>query len=182
MPTHDNGARPEDRPVSIKPNSRGPSRQCSPLPPPGLRSLRPFLLLFLGLLSLLNAPFDWASLGLTRALLRRGLEIGAWWPYCLALVDACLTAAIIALLALTMVVGVQAFDALAVHGGGTPVLPLDALFNGIAAQPAAPEYLVALRAPSLHHDPKPGQSRDWRDILGARGATSILTATPVHRG
>jgi hypothetical protein len=33
------------------------------------------LLLFLGLLTLLNAPFDWASLGLTRALLRRGLEL-----------------------------------------------------------------------------------------------------------
>ena len=33
------------------------------------------LVLFLGLLSLLNAPFDWASLGLTRALLRRGLEL-----------------------------------------------------------------------------------------------------------
>src|SRR5262249_43990762 len=32
-------------------------------------------LLFLGLLTLLNAPFDWASLGLTRALLRRGLEL-----------------------------------------------------------------------------------------------------------
>jgi hypothetical protein len=34
------------------------------------------MLLFLGLLTLLNAPFDWASLGLTRALLRRGLECG----------------------------------------------------------------------------------------------------------
>jgi hypothetical protein len=34
------------------------------------------LLLFLGLLTLLNAPFDWFSLGLTRALLRRGLELG----------------------------------------------------------------------------------------------------------
>ena len=47
----------------------------------------PFLL-FLGLLTLLNAPFDWASLGLTRALLRRGLELGGWWPYLLALADA----------------------------------------------------------------------------------------------
>jgi hypothetical protein len=36
------------------------------------------LLLFVGLLTLLNAPFDWASLGLTRALLRRGLELGGW--------------------------------------------------------------------------------------------------------
>jgi hypothetical protein len=40
-------------------------------------SAGPFLL-FLGLLTLLNAPFDWASLGLTRALLRRGLELGEW--------------------------------------------------------------------------------------------------------
>jgi len=57
----------------------------------------PFLL-FLLLLTLLNAPFDWASLGLTRALLRRGLELGGWWPYVLALVDAALAGIIIAAL------------------------------------------------------------------------------------
>jgi hypothetical protein len=34
------------------------------------------LLLFQGLLTLINAPFNWASIGLTRALLRRGLELG----------------------------------------------------------------------------------------------------------
>jgi hypothetical protein len=113
------------------------------------------LLLFLGLLTLLNAPFDWASLGLTRALLRRGLELGGWWSYCLALADAGLAALIIAALALTIVVGVQAFDALANHGGRKPVLPLDALFNGIAAQPAASEYwwlhalLLSTMIPSL---------------------------------
>jgi hypothetical protein len=98
------------------------------------------LLLFLGLLTLLNAPFDWASLGLTRALLRRGLELGGWWPYLLALVDAALAAVIIACLALVMVIGVQAFDELAAHGGGAPPLPLDKLFDGIAKNPAAPEY------------------------------------------
>jgi hypothetical protein len=114
----------------------------------------PFLL-FIGLLTLLNAPFDWASLGLTRALLRRGLELGGWWPYLLALVDACLAGVIIALLALTMVLGVQAFDELAVHGGGEPVLPLDTLFDGIAKNPAAPEYwwayalLLSSMIPSL---------------------------------
>src|ERR1700732_3414031 len=112
-------------------------------------------LLFLGLLTLFNTPFDWASLGLTRALLRRGLELGGWWPYALALVDAGLAALIIAALALTMVVGVQAFDALAVHGGGNPVLPLGALFDGIAANPSAPEYwwlyalLLSTMIPSL---------------------------------
>lgn len=58
----------------------------------------------------------------------------------LALVDAALAAVIIAALALTMVVGVRAFDALAVNGGGTPVLPLDKLFTGISAHPSAPEY------------------------------------------
>ena len=97
-------------------------------------------LLFLCLLTLLNAPFDWASLGLTRALLRRGLELGGWWPYLLALVDAALAGVIIASLALVMAIGVQTFDELAVHGGGKPVLPLDALFEGIAKNPAAPEY------------------------------------------
>ncbi|HEV7910826.1 MAG TPA: hypothetical protein VGP28_07025 [Methylocella sp.] len=39
-----------------------------------------------------------------------------------------------------MVFFVQAFDELAVHGGGKPVLPLDTLFDGIAKNPAAPEY------------------------------------------
>src|SRR5258708_1601284 len=115
------------------------------------------VLLFLGLLTLINAPFDWASLGLTRALLRRGLELGGWWPYFLALADALLAAWIIALLALTMVISVQTFDHLAQHGGGSDarVLPLDALFNGIIAHPSAPEYwwvyalLLSTMIPSL---------------------------------
>jgi hypothetical protein len=112
-------------------------------------------LLFLGLLPLLNAPFDWFSLGLTRALLRRGVELGGWWPYALALLDAALATVVIAALALTMAVAVQTFDALAVHGGGTAVLPLDALFSGIAAHPSAPEYwwlyalLLSTMIPSL---------------------------------
>ena len=113
------------------------------------------IMLFFGLLTLLNAPFDWASLGLTRALLRRGLELGGWWPYLLALVDALLAGVIIAILALTMVIGVQAFDGLTERGGGKPVLPLGPLFDGIAAHPEAPEYwwvyalLLSTMIPSL---------------------------------
>jgi hypothetical protein len=98
------------------------------------------LLLFLGLLTVLNEPFDWASLGLTRALLRRGLEVGGWWPYLLAVADAALAALIVAVLALTMVIGVQAFDALAQHGGGKAIVPLDVLFDGITVHPTDPEY------------------------------------------
>jgi hypothetical protein len=50
-----------------------------------------------------------------------------------------------------MVVGVQAFDTLAVHGGGKPVLPLDTLLNGIASHPSLPEYwwLYALLLSSM---------------------------------
>ncbi|MGH6840124.1 MAG: hypothetical protein ACREDT_15315, partial [Methylocella sp.] len=129
------------------------------------------LLLFLGLLTLLDAPFDWASLGLTRALMRRGLELGGWWPYLLALADALLAAIIIALLALTMVISVQAFDELAVHGGGAKaaVLPLDALFDGIAKNPTAPEYwwayalLLSTMIPSLIISP----SAAWRSRGGS---------------
>jgi hypothetical protein len=113
------------------------------------------LLLFLGLLTLINAPFDWASLGLTRALLRRGLELGGWWPYLLAVVDAILAAGIITVLAITMAFGVQTFDHFAEHGGGARILPLDQLFNGLAVHPSAPEYwwlyalLVSSMLPSL---------------------------------
>ena len=42
-------------------------------------------LLFLGLLPLVNAPFDWLSLGLTRLLLRFGIEQGGPWPWVLRL-------------------------------------------------------------------------------------------------
>jgi len=115
------------------------------------------LLMFLGLLTLINAPFDWASLGLTRALLRRRLELGGWRPYFLALVDALAAAFIIALLAITMVIGVQTFDHLAEHSGGADarILPLDRLFDGMAAHPSTPEHwwvyalLLSTMIPSL---------------------------------
>jgi hypothetical protein len=115
------------------------------------------LLLFLGLLTLLNAPFDWASLGLTRALLRRGLELGGWFPYLLAFADAMAAAGIIALLTLVAVLGVQMFDTLAAFSGGegASILPLGKLFDGIRTNPAAPEFwwvyamLLSTMIPSL---------------------------------
>lgn len=76
-------------------------------------------------------------------------------PWILALADALLATGIIAFLTLAMVIGLQAFDELAVHGGGEPVLPLDVLFDGIAKNPAAPEFwwvyalLLSSMIPSL---------------------------------
>jgi hypothetical protein len=124
------------------------------------------LLLFLGLLTLLNAPFDCASLGLTRALLRRGIELGGWRPYSLAAVDAVAAACVIALLTLVTVLGVHVFDTLAGFSGGreAQVLPLGPLFAGIASRPAAPEFwwvyamLLSTMIPSLVNLPIGGAS------------------------
>jgi hypothetical protein len=142
------------------------------------------LLLFLGLLPLLNAPFDWASLGLARALLRRGLELGGWWPYALALVDASLAAVLIAALALTMVVGVQAFDAVAALSGGLSALPLEQLFDNIAADPSAPEHwglyalLLSTMIPSLVNLVIGGTSL----VRGLPGLPSLLLRKIPERG
>jgi hypothetical protein len=128
------------------------ARWLSPLP---IWQMLGPLLLFLGLFTLLNAPFDWASVGLTRALLRRGLERGGWWPYWFAMVDAALATVLVVFLAIITVVGIQAFDGFAAHDGGHSVLPLEPLFNGIEEHPTAPEYwwiyalLLSTMIPSL---------------------------------
>jgi hypothetical protein len=99
------------------------------------------LLLYLGPLTLFIGTFDWLSLGLTRALMRRGLERGSWWPYLYAVIDALLAPAVVACLAVAMVAAVQLFDDIAVHGGGKPVIPPMRDFLGaIRADPAKPEY------------------------------------------
>jgi hypothetical protein len=76
------------------------------------------ILLFLGLLTLINAPFDWLSLGLTRLLLRWGIEVGGPAPWILALVDALVASLLLILLALAMVSATDLFNHLAERGGG----------------------------------------------------------------
>ena len=98
------------------------------------------LLLFFGLLTLINAPFDWLSLGLTRGLLRLGLARRGAWPWWLALLDAFLATVLVGLLSAAMVLGIQAFDAMAVRGGGQAVLPLHTLLADMQARPAEPEF------------------------------------------
>jgi hypothetical protein len=96
------------------------------------------VLLLLGLLTLLDALFYWLSVGLTRALLRRGVELQGWWPYVLATIDVVLSLAILIVLAGAMVIGVQAFDLAATLGGATPTLPLRRLFYALATHPRDP--------------------------------------------
>jgi hypothetical protein len=100
------------------------------------------MLLFLGLLTLVNAPFDWLTVGLTRVILRRGLELGGWWPFVLALADLLLAVGVIFVLAAVTLLAVQMFDALAVAGGGKPVLDVTQVLAGVAdpATRRLPEY------------------------------------------
>jgi hypothetical protein len=99
------------------------------------------LLLFLGPVTLITGLFDWLSLGLTRALMRRGLERKKWWPYLYAFIDALLALAVMVFLAVAMVAGVQSFDDFAVSGGGKPVFPpMFEFLDAIRANPGNPEY------------------------------------------
>src|SRR5208282_2537107 len=100
------------------------------------------LLLIFGILTLVNAPFDWYAIGLTRALLRRGLAPGGRGPFFYAALDAIVAPFIIALLAFVTVFAVQTFDDVTVlrAGPSARILPLEDLFKGLETRPGAPEY------------------------------------------
>jgi hypothetical protein len=100
------------------------------------------ILLIFGVLTLVNAPFDWFAIGLTRALLRRGLAPGGRSPFFYAALDVIAAPFIIAILAFVIVWAVQTFDDIAVlrAGPNARVLPLDALFAGLKTRPDDPEY------------------------------------------
>jgi hypothetical protein len=80
------------------------------------------LLLILLVLPLINALFDWVSLGLTRKLLRDGLYKGGLWPFVNAAVD--VFAAIILLFALLVVclAYIHGMNIAALAAGSPPVL------------------------------------------------------------
>ena len=113
------------------------------------------LLLFLGVLPLLNALFDWLSLGVSRGLMRRGSELCGWGPFWLSIIDGVLSTVSIVMLVIFMVIGVQAFNMVAVRAGENEVLLLNDLFSGIVKTPGAPEYwwiyalLLTTQLPSL---------------------------------
>jgi hypothetical protein len=99
-------------------------------------------LLVVGVLTLVNAPFDWFAIGLTRALLRRGLAPGGRGPFFYAALDALVAPLVIGLLAFVAVLAVQTFDDIAVlrAGVGARTLPLPPLFDGLEKRPGDPEF------------------------------------------
>jgi hypothetical protein len=95
-----------------------------------------------GVLTLVNTPFDWVAIGLTRALLRRGLAPGGRGPYFYALIDAIVAVPLIMLLACVIIVAVQTFSDIAVLRAGAQarILPLGPLFEGLEDNPGAPKF------------------------------------------
>lgn len=104
----------------------------------------PYVLLILivtfAILPLVNLPFDFASLGLTRALLRRGCEPDAPSPFLLGLLDLALALLLLTGLAFAMVLAAQAADAIAWRLSGATFLNLPYVLDLIAEQPADPAH------------------------------------------
>ncbi len=93
------------------------------------------LAVFLGLLPLANAPLDWASLGLTRGLLRFGRGKGLLrWEAAMSGVDL-----VCALLIMVLLAAVTAAVISVANGvGPQPVLPLGPIFEGLREAPGDP--------------------------------------------
>jgi hypothetical protein len=119
------------------------------------------------LIPLVNMPFDWASIGLTRALLRRGCEPNAWHPVLLGLIDIGFGLLLLIILAVALIAALQAADWITLH------------FH--AGQVANPAGLLA----SIHNNPR-NRANYWAYITlfstllpsalnAAIGAGSVVT-------
>ena len=99
------------------------------------------IVLFLVILTVANAPFDWIALGVTRFLLRRGLERGAWWPLIYGLIDLLVAGVVVVLLAVSTFILVEWFSYVTVLTGAEPVIHPD-------------KILAALQDPTFRHRPE----------------------------
>ncbi len=97
------------------------------------------ILIILGLIPLVNIPFDWLSIGATRALLRRGCEPGAPAPLWLALIDVVIGLVLMALLAAALIIALQAVDWMAETAGRSPLIDIPQRLKRIHDAPLDPE-------------------------------------------
>lgn len=93
------------------------------------------------LLPLINLPFDWLSIGATRALLRRGCEdhgpLLLRSPTFLGVIDAFIGLILLFALGCALLLGLTAADAIMVHAGGQAVFHPIKLIAEIKADPTA---------------------------------------------
>jgi hypothetical protein len=105
----------------------------------GLRDERLLFLIMLGVVPLVNSPFDWASIGATRALLRRGCEPDTLAPLWLALIDVVIGLILMALLAAALIVALQTVDWMAEAAGRAPPIDIPKRLLRIHDAPLGPE-------------------------------------------
>lgn len=105
------------------------------------------LLVLISVLPLINLVFGWASIGVTRALLRRGCEGHGIWvvrsPTLLGLSNFLLGLGLLAALAVVIVVALSVVDVMLLHTGSRPDqqgLDVVALIDQIASQPDNPAH------------------------------------------
>jgi hypothetical protein len=87
------------------------------------------LVYFISLLALVNAPFDWFALGVSRGLLRKGLENGGLRPLAFGLIDLLISLVTVASLGIAVLIVTQIFNATSALGGAEKAVfdPLPAL-------------------------------------------------------
>jgi hypothetical protein len=114
---------------------------------PGVKSERDLLdsetvLIFLGLLPLLNTLWDWVSLGVSRGLLaaiRLGRHQGLA-PFLWGLADFVLAFVFMAGLVAMVTAALAGLNLLSQAGGGPLLIDLQALFDGLRSDPGNPRY------------------------------------------
>ena len=89
------------------------------------------------LVPLVNIPFDWASIGVTRALLRRGCERDAPSPFLLGVVDFGFGLLLLGLLAAALLTALLAADHVTARAGAAPLIDLPRLFHRLATTPGS---------------------------------------------
>lgn len=98
--------------------------------------------LFLVLLTIINAPFDWFAIGLTRAWLRRGLERGGLWPLWYGVLDLGASVLLVVALAVVTTLCVQSFEQITLAIGAEPIVRVEEVLSDIRRQSfwELPEY------------------------------------------
>ena len=98
-------------------------------------SRAPVFLVMFALVPLVNVPLDWASVGFTRALLRRGCEDGAPSPLFLGLADFAIGMILLAILAFVLVLSLQLVDFVS----GTNLIDVRTRLIHLYEAPSSPE-------------------------------------------
>ena len=96
------------------------------------------LLVFLGALPLINALFDWLSIGATRYLLTTGLQKSGWWGVTFALIDLLVAVTMLFTLMVTTIAYLEWLNVLSIRAGTGEVIDISGLLDSLKTSPSDP--------------------------------------------